>query len=280
LKIPAAIRRAVNAAGCVAALALLAACAPKGPTPEQLAQRAAAAKAQQMAAQYDAAVTREDFALAQILGNIVLVQYPGSAEAARIRPVYTQIIAAAEQQRDRKRQADLWTYHAVPNKHGVGTVYTGFIWALAAPDSREPSIRLVLRNHPEWGLSAYLLLDRARRPGAPGDSSVPDVGAAHATPPPAGNIAGDRVASPYHCPEPACHISIRFDGGAAQIFTAYEPDERGTGALFIEDYALLTAAIEAAQWMTIDMPTPAGIRELRFEVAGYDPQRLTPALAP
>lgn len=264
----------------VALVCLLASCAPKGPTPEQLAERAAAAKAQQIAAQYDAAVTREDFALAQILGNIVLVQYPGSAEAARIRPVYTQIIAAAEQQRDRKRQADLWTYHAVPNKHGAGTVYTGFIWALDAPDSHEPSIRLVLRNHPEWGLSAYLLLDRARRPGAPGDSSAPDPGAAHAPQPSSGTGVGAPLGSPYLCPEPACHISVRFDDGAAQTFTAYEPDERGTGALFIEDYAVLTAAIETAQWMAIDMPTAAGIRELRFEVAGYDPQRLTPALAP
>lgn len=260
----------------VALVCLLAGCAPKGPTPEQLAQRAAAAKAQQMAAQYDAAVAREDFALAQILGNIVLVQYPGSTEATRIRPGYTQIIKRAEQQRDRKRQADLWTYHAVPNKHGAGTVYTGFIWALDAPDSREPSIRLVLRNHPEWGLSAYLLLDRARRPGAPDDSSAPDVGAARATLPPAGSAADAPLASPYRCPEPACNISIRFDDGPAQIFTAYEPDERGTGALFIEDYAVLTAAIEAAQWMRIDVPTPAGIRELRFEVAGYAPSRLTP----
>ncbi len=233
-----------------------------------------------MAAQYDAAVSREDFALAQILGNIVLTQHPDSVEARRIRPLYAQIIARAEQQRDQKRQADLWTYHAVPNKSGPGTVYTGFIWAVDVPASHEPSIRLVLRNHPEWGLSAYLLLDRTRRPGAPGDSSAPDVGAARAPQPSSVTGAGAPLDSPYLCPEPACHISIRFDDGLEQTFTAYEPDERGTGALFIEDYAVLTAAIEAAQWMAIDMPTPAGIRELRFEVAEYAPQRLTPASAP
>jgi hypothetical protein len=272
---------AIRRVSLAALVGLLAACAPKGPTPEQLAQRAAAAaKAQQMAAQYDAAVSREDFALAQILGNIVLTQHPDSVEARRIRPLYAQIIARAEQQRDQKRQADLWTYHAVPNKSGPGTVYTGFIWAVDVPASHEPSIRLVLRNHPEWGLSAYLLLDRTRRPGAPGDSSAPDVGAARAPQPSSVTGAGAPLDSPYLCPEPACHISIRFDDGLEQTFTAYEPDERGTGALFIEDYAVLTAAIEAAQWMAIDMPTPAGIRELRFEVAEYAPQRLTPASAP
>jgi len=269
------IRIAFFAALGVAVVSVLLACAPKGPTPEQLAQRAAAAKAQQMAAQYDAAVAREDFALAQILGNIVLVQYPDSTAATRIHPLYPQIIERAAQQRDRKRQADLWTYHAVPSKSGPGTVYTGFIWAVDAPDSHEPSIRLVLRNHPEWGLSAYLLLDRTRRPGALVDSSAPDIGAARAS-----QTAAAAGAGPYLCPEPACNITIRFDDGAAQTFTAYEPDERGTGALFIEDYALLTAAIDAAQWMAIDMPTAAGIRELRLEVAGYAAQRLMPASAP
>lgn len=270
------IRRVFFAVSGVVLVSVLLACAPKGPTPEQLAQRAAAAKAQQMAAQYDAAVARDDFALAQILGNIVLVQYPGSAEARRIRPDYPQIVVRAAKQRDRKRQADLWTYHAVPSKEGSGTVYTGFIWAVDAPGSREPSVRLVLRNHPEWGLSAYLLMDRARRPDAAADRSAPDIGVARPGGPPDVKSAGAPLASPYHCPEPACNITIRFDDGPAQTFTAYEPDERGTGALFIEDYATLTAAIESAQWMTIDMPTPDGVRELRFEVAEYAPSRLAP----
>lgn len=233
-----------------------------------------------MAVQYDAAVVREDFALAQILGNIVLTQYPDSAAAQRIRPLYPQIIARAGQQRERKRQADLWTYHAVANKGGPGTVRTGFIWASDVPDSREPSIRLVLRNHPEWGLSAYLLMDRARRPGAAREPGAAAAVAAPSPPPAASDAAGALPQSPYDCPDPACPITIRFDDGPAQTFTAYEPDERGTGALFIEDYALLTAAIAAAQWMVIATPTPAGIRELRFEVAAYDAQRLTPVPAP
>lgn len=251
------------------ALVLLAGCGPRAPTAAELAQRQQAREARELGAQYDAALTREDFALAQILGKLVLAQHPASPEAQRIRPDFADVEKRAEAQRDHKRQADLWTYHAVPMADGKGIVYTGFLWAHAELGSRLPAVRLVLRNHPEWGLSAYLLLDAAPRPAAA--SALPPAPAPEAPVPPAGDAA---TASPYRCPDPACHIELRFDDGAAQTFTAYEPDERRTGALFIEEYDALTAAMEAAQWMRIDLPTPAGTRELRFEVAGFDPSRL------
>jgi len=253
----------------LAVLLVLAGCGPRAPTAAELAQRQQAREAQELGAQYDAALTREDFALAQILGTLVLARHPASPEAQRIRPDFADVEERAEAQRDRKRQADLWTYHAVPMADGKGTVYTGFLWAQAEPGSRLPAVRLVLRNHPEWGLSAYLLLDVAPRPAAA--SAAPPAPAPEAPLPPAGDATS---ISPYRCPDPACHIALRFDDGPARTFTAYEPDERRTGALFIEEYDALTAAMEAARWMRIELPTPAGMRELRFEVAGFAPGRL------
>jgi hypothetical protein len=253
----------------LAVLLVLAGCGPRAPTAAELAQRQQAREARELGAQYDAALAREDFALAQILGKLVLARHSASPEAQRIRPDFADVEQRAEAQRDHKRQADLWTYHAVPMADGKGTVYTGFLWAHAEPGSRLPAVRLVLRNHPEWGLSAYLLLDAVPRPAAA--SAAPPAPSPEAPLPPAGDAA---AASPYRCPDPACHIALRFDDGPARTFTAYEPDEHRTGALFIEEYDALTAAMEAAQWMRIELPTPAGIRELRFEVAGFAPGRL------
>lgn len=251
------------------ALTLLAGCGPRAPSAAELAQRQQARVAQELGAQYDAARAREDFALAQILGKLVLAQHPASPEAQRMRPDFADVEQRAEAQRERKRQADLWTYHAVPMANAKGTVYTGFLWAQVEPGSPLPAVRLVLRNHPEWGLSAYLLVDSA--PRAATASTAPSEPAPDA---PVRQAGGAATAGPYRCPDPACHIDLRFDDGAAQTFTAYEPDERHTGALFIAEYDALTAGITGAQWMRIDLPTPAGIRELRYEVAGFDPNRL------
>lgn len=251
-------------------LALLTGCGPRAPTATELAQLQQAREARELGAQYDAALTREDFALAQILGKLVLSQHSASPEAQRIRPDFAEVEKRAEAQRDQKRQADLWTYHAVPMADGKGIVYTGFIWAKAEPGSRLPAVRLVLRNHPEWGLSAYLLLDSAPSPA--GASTAPPAPVPEAPVAPVGDVS---TASPYRCPDPACHIALHFDDGPAQTFTAYEPDERRTGALFIEEYDALTAAVKGARWMRINLPTPAGTRQLRLEVAGFDPGRLT-----
>lgn len=252
----------------LAVLLVLAGCGPRAPTAAELAQRQQAREAQELGVQYDAALAREDFALAQILGKLVLARHSASPEAQRIRPDFADVEARAEVQRDHKRQADLWTYHAVPMADGKGTVYTGFLWAQAEPGSRLPAVRLVLRNHPEWGLSAYLLTE---------SGSAADTHSTQPNPPPpagpAGHGAGE-AASPYRCESPACSINLSFDDGAAQAYTAYEPDQAGTGALFIEEYPRLLDAIGGSRWMRIDLPVADGLRPLRFEVGGFERARL------
>lgn len=238
------------------------ACGPRGPSPAQLAQQQQEREAIELGRQYDGAIARDDFALAQILGNLVLTRHPNSADALRIRPAFAEVGRRARAQRDHKRQADLWTYHAVPQADGNGSVNTGFIWAQADPGSRQSDVRLVLRNHPEWGLSAYLLIESGRGPS---------VGKGPPPPPaPAAALgAASPSASPYRCPDPACNISLSFDDQATQTFTAYQPDQAGTGALFIEEYARLVEGIGSSHWLRIDLPVAGGTRPIRFEVGGF-----------
>lgn len=250
------------------ALTLLAGCGPRAPSAAELAQRQQARVAQELGAQYDAARAREDFALAQILGKLVLAQHPASPEAQRMRPDFAEVEQRAEAQRERKRQADLWTYHAVPMADAKGTVYTGFLWAQVEPGSPLPAVRLVLRNHPEWGLSAYLLSESGA--AAKRHFTQPN------PPPPAAtaSLGEGKADSPYRCESPACSINLSFDDGAAHPFTAYEPDQTGTGALFIEEYPRLLAAMADSRWMQIDLPVADGLRPLRFDVGGFEPARL------
>lgn len=255
-------------------LALLVGCGPRGQSATELAQRQQARQLAELSRQYDAALHREDFALAQILGNLVLTQHPASPEAQRIRPGFAVVQVRAEAQRDHKRQADLWTYHAVPQADGKGTVYTGFLWAQAEPGSPLPAVRLVLRNHPEWGLSAYLLAESGVATSPHSTPLVP-----HPPAVPTANGAGAAV-SPYRCELPACSIRLSFDDGPEQAYTAYEPDQAGTGALFIEEYPRLIQAIGSNHWLRIDLPVAGGTRPIRFEVGGFVATRLSASSTP
>lgn len=217
------------------------------------------AKVVALTADYDAALARKDYVVAELLGRLITQRWPGSASARRVLGGFAVVVEQAEKQRERKRLADLWTWHAVPHTAGKGVVYTGFIWAVEPGAPHDPMFRLVLRNHPEWGNSAYLLHDRSR----PATSGLLSTVAAESR-------------SPWNCPPPVCEIQIRFDAGPTHTYSAYEPDEVGTSALFIVEYDALVDAMEQAHWMQIE----AGLivadpnRVLRLEVGGFNRSRL------
>ena len=77
---------------------------------EQAAAKEQAAEA--MAKQFDAAVTAQNWALAKGHGDVLQIEHPTSAAAARIKPKLDEIKARAEAEQQAQRLAALWTYGA------------------------------------------------------------------------------------------------------------------------------------------------------------------------
>ena len=101
---------------------LLGACQGEDP---QAAAKAAAAQAaakeqvaEAMATQFDDAVAAQNWQLAKAHGDILQIEHPGSAAAARIKPALDEIKAKAEAAQQEKRLAALWSYGDEPVKGG------------------------------------------------------------------------------------------------------------------------------------------------------------------
>ena len=155
-----------TAALAIATVLLLAAC--KGEDPQAAAQAAAAQaaaeeqKAEAMAKQFDEAMAAQNWHLAKGYGEVLQIEHPSSAAAARIQPLLGDIKAKAEAQAQQRRLAALWSYGDEPvgkNGHQLS----------AAIFSEEPvdtdgsganPVRLIFRDHPSWGRSAYLVLEK------------------------------------------------------------------------------------------------------------------------
>ena len=191
------------------AVALLTGCSTSAPPPPS-APAASAAKAP---ATSDAAATKElalydqmrasqSWDLAASLGDEIVQKYPASAAAATAKQTLADVHAKGDAQRESRRLAKLWSYASVPE--AGGTQYT------AAVESREPlhgsgakaneRVRLVLRVHPKWGRSVYLLLDNAK----------------------------------FDCRKGCATLPVKFDDAAPQRMKATVPPT-GEPALFIDD---------------------------------------------
>ena len=148
----------------IATCLLLSAC--KGEDPQAAARAAAeqaAAKeqaAEAMAKQFDDAVTAQNWALAKGHGDILQIEHPTSDAAARIKPKLEEIKARAEAEQQAHRLASLWAY-------GDELVGKDGHQLSAAIYSQEPvdtdgsgakPVRLIFRDHPEWGRSSYLVM--------------------------------------------------------------------------------------------------------------------------
>lgn len=177
---------------------------------------------------------------AELAGRNVLDKYPDSAAAAEVRKSYDALRAEVEAQRESRRLAELWVYHAMPEE--AGTVRTATIHrsgddtSTGVADDAE-GVRLVLRQHPEWGQAVYLLVSN-----------------------------GD-----FDCAEAGCTVQLAFDQGEAAEWKASVSREGPLPALFIEDDAAFIEQLAQAEWVDIEAPlTAEATRPLRFEVAGFD----------
>src|SRR5690606_37038031 len=164
--------------------------------------------------------------------------------ATTMRESIDEVRRQAEELREQRRLKELWDYQSIPVPGG--TQHSAAIYSRVPPLNADsglppprPDARLILRRHPDWGESAYLVLEM----------------------------------SELRC-GPPCRLSIRFDDGEDQRF-AGEPADTGTGpALFIKDRDRFLDGLDAAAQVRIELPQSGALAPVfRFEVAGFDRAR-------
>lgn len=222
------------------AIALLPGC--KGEDPQVAAQAAAAqAAAREQAAetmgkQFDTAVAAQNWQLARGYGDVLQIDHPTSAAAARVKPELAAIKAKAEAEQQQRRLAALWAYGDEPVKGG--SQLSAAIYSQQPVDtdgSGARPVRLIFRDHPEWGRSAYLVLE-----------------------------AGD-----FDCYS-GCRLKVIADG-KTHTLPGSRPKTDEAIAMFIDDHRALWKLARASKQLFIEFPTKVvGKRTAEFEVGGLE----------
>lgn len=200
------------------------------------------AKGAQLLAVYEAARADGDFEIAEARGDELRQRHGETQAAATMRRTIDEVRAQAERMRENRRLLGLWEYQEIPAAGGIQNTAALYSRVEVDPESdvaAQPDARLILRRHPEWGESAYLVLaQQALQCGPP------------------------------------CVLQIRFDDGAAQSY-AGDPADTGTGpALFIEERDRFLAAMTDAQRVRIELPRSGHLVPVfEFEVGGFLPRR-------
>jgi len=216
------------------------------PAPDPAAERAAQAAADEqaaeaMAAEFDVQFAAQRWELARAHGNVLLDKYPDSAAAERIAAQHAEAVAKADTERESRRTAALWTYQRQPA--GDGEQLTAALYSkegVDVGDGPAQPVRLIFRDHPEWGRSSYLVL-----------------------------AAGD-----FDC-YGGCRVQVKLDDAAPRAMDASRPKTDEAIAMFIEDERALWRLVKEADVVAIEFPvTAGGKRTAVFEVSGLDPARL------
>jgi hypothetical protein len=228
------------------AIAVLAACGPKE-DPEAAKRVAAAAAAQQEQAaaarekEFEEAYARKDWKLARGYGDMLQMEYPRSPAATRIQERLDEARAHLRAEDDKRRMAALWAYQEQAVKGGKQIS--------AALYSKDPvdvdgkgkrPVRLIFRDHPDWGRSSYLVLE-----------------------------TGD-----FDC-YGGCKVKVQADDAAAKSMPGTRPKTDEAIAMFIEDERALWRLAKQARRLSITFPVKAGgTRTAVFETSGVDPSKL------
>jgi hypothetical protein len=205
--------------------------------PTTAAPPANEAQAAKEAALYEQMRAQGSWDIALTLGNEVSSKFAGTQAAAQVQQSIDEVRAKGAAQANQKRLARLWTYTATPEAGA-----TQYAAAIASKDTLGgmAKVRLVLRQHPKWGQSVYLLLDAAK----------------------------------FDCRKGCATLPVSFDRGPVQRMKATIPPT-GEPALFIDDDKGFIAKLQKAQ----DVAVTATIKDLgektmQFEVGGFDPGKL------
>ncbi len=221
----------------------VAACGGSGEAEEEAGLSAAdQAKAEKLLADYEAARAIENWEGAEAKADQIKSRYAESAAADRLKTSLGQVRAKAEQAREARRLQALWDYQSVPAEGGVqrsASIFSKTVAVEEGSPSPVPDAQLVLRDHPAWGRSAYLLLAQSK----------------------------------FECGNP-CTVKISFVDVAAQTWAAKQADSGKGPALFIEDEQGFIAQMENSDNVRITLPEGSGlVPSVTFEVGGYDAAR-------
>jgi hypothetical protein len=237
-------RKAANTIGVVLALAaVLAACEREagnvGVVELDAAQQA---RAQALYAQYESARGAGNAEAAERAADELRDRFADSEAASKLDATLDAVRAQAAQAREARRLRGLWDYQAIAVDGGTQRSASLFNRTVEAGEDAPapiPDAQLVLRDHPSWGRSAYLLLAQRK----------------------------------FDCGKP-CMVRIAFDGAAAREWRGKQADSGKGPALFIEDQAAFERALAGAKEVRIELPKDSGrIPALVFEVGGYAPER-------
>ena len=227
----------------LASVLALAACQP-APDPAQAeATRAQAAEAaaDAMAEQFESAYAEKNWEMARAHGDVLLAEHPGSAAADRIRERHREATTEANQAREERRLQSLWTYQTQPVDGGEQR--SAAVYAKDRVDvdgSGARTVRLIFRDHPDWGRSSYLVLE-----------------------------TGD-----FDC-YGGCRVQVAVDDAEPRAMAASRPKTDEAIAMFIEDEATLWRIASDAKTIAVEFPVKAGgTRTAVFEVGGLDPLRM------
>lgn len=227
----------------IAAALAVGACKPAEDPQVAAAAKAAATEqaAAEAAKQFEAEYGKQNWELARAHGDVLLAKYPDSAAAEQIQTHYDEAKAKGDAAREQRRTAALWAYQTEAAKGG--SQLSAAIYAkdnVDADGSGARPVRLIFRDHPEWGRSSYLTLER-----------------------------GD-----FNC-YGGCKVKVKVDAAAARPMAASRPDTDEAIAMFIEDERALWRLAKDAKVIAIEFPVKAGgTRTAVFEVGGLEPSKL------
>ena len=230
-----------------AVVVALAACGPKE-DPQAAAKAAAAQQAQAeqaadaRAKEFEDAYARQDWKLARGYGDMLQMEQPNSAAAKRIGPKLEEVRAKLRADDDKRRMAALWAYQTEPAKGGnqiSAAMYSKERVDTDGSGSKTP-VRLIFRDHPSWGRSSYLVLEK-----------------------------GD-----FNCYS-GCKVQVQVDDAKPKPMAASRPKTDEAIAMFIEDERALWRMAKGAKRLSITFPVKAGgTRTAVFETGGLDASKL------
>ena len=225
----------------LALLAALSACKkeadPQAAAAAQAAQQEAAAAP--LKRNFDEALAAKNWELALSQADELRSRYPGTQAAAAIAPQYAEVDNQAKSARAARRLKNLWDYQSVPA--GKGRQLSAAIMSKERIDMAEgrSTVQLIFRDHPEWGRSSYLVMQR-----------------------------GD-----FNC-YGGCRLKLKVDG-KPRTLAGSRPKTDEAIAMFIDDHKALWKLAKNSQQLSIEFPTKTvGKKTAEFEVGGLDAAKL------